>query len=97
MKKTMILFLAVCFFLAVIPKSEAWVSCEPVTTTTTIYVYVGGGGGGGAALGLLYALGGEVAVLLAFSPWLIMYHNNPECRKEQTMGDMAKCVQGLKK
>jgi len=36
------------------------------------------------------------AVVSFFAGSFIQFRNYPECRKEQTMGDMAKCIEKVK-
>ncbi len=36
------------------------------------------------------------AVIMYFTGSFIQFHNYPECRKEVTMGDMAKCIEKVK-
>ena len=35
-------------------------------------------------------------VIMFFGGSIIQYHNYPECRKEETLGDMAKCIEKVK-
>lgn len=72
----------------------AWVHPTPTPTTTTVIVYVFVHGGSHVAMsGVPMLIGMEVVTLAAFSPYLIMYYNHPECRKETSIGDMSACVQ----
>ena len=36
------------------------------------------------------------SVVMFFTGSLIQFHNYPECRKEVTIGDMAKCIERVK-
>jgi hypothetical protein len=49
--------------------------------------------GGGGISWTAPILGTQAAVLLILSPYLIEYYNYPQCRKEQSLADMARCVQ----
>ena len=68
----------------------------PVEPITPIVVVVASGGGG-VAIGFIYPILIEAAFIAAISPWLIMYHDNPQCRKETNVGDMVDCIQTTKK
>ncbi|RPI54975.1 MAG: hypothetical protein EHM49_02510 [Deltaproteobacteria bacterium] len=92
MKKMIIVLVLVAFLAAFIPNAGAcgYAPCpEPVTTTVFVFL----SHGGTASVFPWPLVGMQAGCLLAFSPWLIMYYNHPECRDQPTMGDMAECVQ----
>lgn len=89
-RKLVVLFVMVAFMSLFIPKARACTPApEPVTTTVSVVISTGGT----AAVFPWPLVVMQGAVLLGASPWLIMYHNHPECRDQPTMGDMGACVQ----
>ena len=93
MKKLIMLAMVLCFMFMLTQVREAK-AIEPVATPFMI----------ASSLSIPAATPWVVAAAAVFgpplvlSPYIYMYVNHPECRKELSIGDMSKCVQsGSKK
>ena len=82
--------LCLMFTLAEVREAKAVVFPLPIAL---LHVWVGGSHVAFMSTAFGPLLGAAIGPPILFSPYLIMYYNNPGCRNQPSIGDMSNCIQ----